>query len=88
MTNKFRSLKQLKGFMGHDIRESSVDFTINRILTEGEIEEVIAYCRHDVQKTLYIFMENIHEFQSQIELLKMFNLSSSTFQKRKHNCQP
>ena len=74
MTNRFRSLKQLEGFMGHDIRETSVSFDTMRKLTDEEIEEVIKYCRHDVQETMYIFMENIHEFESQIELLKMFNL--------------
>ena len=74
MTNRFRSLKQLEGFMGHDIRETSVSFDTMRKLTDEEIEEVIKYCRHDVQETMYIFMENIHEFESQIELLKMFEL--------------
>lgn len=74
MTNRFRSLKQLEGFMGHDIQETSISFDTMRKLTDEEIEEVIKYCRHDVQETMYIFMENIHEFESQIELLKMFNL--------------
>ena len=74
MTNKFRSLKQLEGFQGHDIKESSVDFTIGRELTEHEIEEVISYCRHDVHETMHIFMETKTEFESQLELLKMFNL--------------
>lgn len=49
MTNKFRSLKQLEGFQGHDIRETSVSFNISRELTEEEIEEVIKYCRHDLE---------------------------------------
>lgn len=74
MFNRFRSLKQLEGFMGHDIRETSISFDTMRKLTNEEIQEVIKYCRHDVQETMYIFMENIHEFESQIELLKMFEL--------------
>ncbi len=74
MFNRFRSLKQLEGFMGHDIQETSVSFDTMRKLTDEEIQEVIKYCRHDVQETMYIFMENIHEFESQIELLKMFEL--------------
>ncbi|MEW8985941.1 MAG: hypothetical protein AB2401_02850, partial [Bacillus sp. (in: firmicutes)] len=37
MTNKFRSLKQLEGFMGHDIRETSVSFDTMRKLTNEEI---------------------------------------------------
>ncbi|PER45282.1 hypothetical protein [Bacillus thuringiensis] len=82
MTNKFRSLKQLEGFQGHDIRETSVSFTIQRNLTE-EIEEVIKYCRHDVHETMHIFMETITEFESQVELLKMFNLPLRNISKTK-----
>ncbi|GAB2553590.1 hypothetical protein [Gracilibacillus alcaliphilus] len=74
MTNKFRSLKQLEGFQGHDIRESAIPFNLDRTLTEDEISEVIKYCRHDVQETMHIFTETISEFESQIELLKMFKL--------------
>ncbi|MBU5214994.1 hypothetical protein [Heyndrickxia oleronia] len=83
MTNKLRSLKQLEGFQGHDIRESSVDFTIDRELTEEEIEEVIKYCRHDVHETMHIFTANISEFESQVELLKMFNLPIRNISKTK-----
>ncbi len=83
MTNKLRSLKQLEGFMGHDIRESSVNFNIERPLTEKEIQEVIKYCRHDVHETMHIFTENISEFESQIELLKMFNLPLRNISKTK-----
>jgi hypothetical protein len=74
MTDKNRSLKQLEGFQGHNIKESSVSFDIDRPLTDKEIQEVIKYCRHDVHETMFIFMENIEEFESHIELLKMFNL--------------
>ncbi|MDZ4627086.1 hypothetical protein [Bacillus cereus] len=83
MTNKFRSLKQLEGFQGHDIRETSVSFNISRKLNEEEIEEVIKYCRHDVHETMHIFMETITEFESQVELLKMFNLPLRNISKTK-----
>jgi len=83
MTNKFRSLKQLEGFQGHDIRETSVSFNIRRELTEEEVEEVTKYCRHDVHETMHIFMETITEFESQIELLKMFNLPLRNISKTK-----
>ncbi|PEF99669.1 hypothetical protein [Bacillus toyonensis] len=83
MTNKFRSLKQLEGFQGHDIRETSVSFNISRELTKEEIEEVIKYCRHDVHETMHIFMETITEFESQVELLKMFNLPLRNISKTK-----
>lgn len=83
MTNKFRSLKQLEGFQGHDIRETSVSFNIRRELTEEEIEEVIKYCRNDVHETMHIFMETVTEFESQVELLKMFNLPLRNISKTK-----
>ena len=83
MTNKFRSLKQLEGFMGHDIRETSVSFDTMRKLTDEEVQEVIKYCRHDVQETMHIFAENINEFTSQMELLKMFDLPLRNISKTK-----
>lgn len=83
MTDKNKSLKQLEGFQGHNIKESSVSFDIKRGLTEKEIDEVIKYCRHDVHETMHIFMENIEEFQSQMELLKMFNLPLKNISKTK-----
>lgn len=83
MTDKNKSLKQLEGFQGHNIKESDVSFDIERPLTEKEIDEVIKYCRHDVHETMHIFMENIEEFQSQMELLKMFNLPLKYISKTK-----
>ena len=83
MTDRNRSLKQLEGFMGHDIRETTVSFDTMRKLTDEEIKEVIKYCRHDVRETMHIFAENIHEFTSQLELLKMFNLPMRYISKTK-----
>ncbi len=37
----FHGLKQLEGFMGNDIRETTVSFNIDRKLTEKELQEVI-----------------------------------------------
>lgn len=67
-------LKQLEGFMGHDIRETTVPFDIDRKLNAKELDEVIFYCRHDVKETIKVFEERIEEFTSQLELIKMFNL--------------
>ncbi|MFD2046032.1 hypothetical protein ACFSTA_12420 [Ornithinibacillus salinisoli] len=83
MINRLRSLKQLEGFMGHNIKESDVSFDIHRQLTDRELEEVIKYCRHDVHETMHIFMENITEFESQVDLLKMFNLPLRNISKTK-----
>ena len=42
-------LKSLEGFMGNDIRETSVPFDIDRKLTDAELEETVKYCRYDVR---------------------------------------
>ena len=66
-------LKTLEGFMGEDIRETTVPFNIDRKLTAGELDEVIFYCRHDVKETIKVFEKQSEEFTSQFELVKMFN---------------
>lgn len=66
-------LKTLEGFMGEDIRETTVPFNIDRKLTAGELDEVIFYCRHDVKETIKVFKKQSEEFTSQFELVKMFN---------------
>ena len=45
------SLKAIEGHLDLPIRESSVDFNINRPLTKEEIEETITYCKWDVDTT-------------------------------------
>lgn len=67
-------LKQVEGFMGDNIHESSIPFDIDRKLTDEEIEETIKYCTNDVEATIKIFMEMENEFNSQIDLIKTFNL--------------
>ena len=79
----FHSLKQLEGFMGENIKESSVPFNIERKLTDTEIEEVIEYCRHDVQQTIKVFEATKSEFDAQLALIDAFNLPANLFNKTK-----
>lgn len=74
MTDKFKGLKQLEGFMGNDIRETTVNFNIDRKLTPTEIEEVFFYCNHDVEQTMQVFINRKEEFESQMSLIKTFKL--------------
>lgn len=69
-----KGLKELEGHMGHSIEESTVDFNLNRELTESEIQEVIKYCIHDVEETIEVFKYRLEEFTSQRDLVKMFNM--------------
>ncbi len=73
----FRGLKELEGFMGNDIRETTVPFNLNRKLTPGEIDEVIQYCKHDVEQTMEVFINRIQEFETHLSLLKAFKLPLS-----------
>lgn len=67
-------LKSLEGFMGHDIKETSVPFDIDRKLTKEEIEETIKYCKHDVEQTVEVFLNRKEEFEAALELTKIFGL--------------
>ena len=70
----YNGLKTLEGFMGKNIVETSVPFNLNRKLTKAEIDETIYYCRHDVQNTIEVFIRRKPEFDSQMDLVKEFNL--------------
>lgn len=69
-----RSLKQLEGFMGHDIRETSVPFDIDRKLTPAEIEETFRYCAHDVEETVEVFLRRKVEFDAHLSLIRLFGM--------------
>ncbi|WP_025909319.1 DNA polymerase [Priestia flexa] len=79
----FHSLKQLEGFMGSRIKETSVPFDIDRPLTTDEINEVIDYCIHDVKQTIEVFENKQEEFDSQLALIEAFDLNMSMFTKTK-----
>lgn len=83
MTDRYRGLKELEGFMGSNIKETSVPFDIDRPLTEQEIQEVIEYCNHDVEQTMEVFLHRIEEFESHMGLIKMFKLPLSYIGKTK-----
>lgn len=71
------SLKVLEGFLGNNIHETSVPFDINRRLTHRELQETIEYCRFDVMNTIEVFLKRRTEFDSQMQLVKTFNLPLS-----------
>lgn len=71
MLNLDRGLKWFEGSMGNSIKESSVEFDIDRKLTPEEIEETIKYCRHDVQQTIELFLQRKEEFEGRMGLVKL-----------------
>lgn len=58
------SLKIIEANMGKDIMESSVDFTINRKLTEEELKEVLVYNERDVDAVIDIYNERQQYFSN------------------------
>ena len=78
-----KSLKELELFMGESIEESSIPFDLNRYPTKEEINELLEYCKHDVEMTYKVFLELIEEYESQEFLIDFFNLDDSCFKKTK-----
>jgi len=76
--NKNGSLKLLEGFMGNDIRETEVDFNLDRLLNKEEILQTIKYNIHDVEQTIEVFRLSINNFNSHIQLIDTFNLNKSS----------
>ena len=74
-------LKNLESFMNNDIKESDVDFKINRKLTQEELNESIKYCTHDVEQTIEVFVRRIDSFEARLGLLKLFNFDYSYMNK-------
>lgn len=74
MPSSMNSLKQLEGFMGNDMQETSVPFDIDRKLTNDEMIETIKYCKHDVEQTMEVFIRNKSEFDAHMNMLSTFNL--------------
>lgn len=83
MIDKTKSLKQLEGFMGNDIRETTVPFDIDRKLTDEEIQEVVKYCVHDVEQTIEVFKRQPEELESQKALVSAFDLPTIYMNKTK-----
>ena len=74
MSNIDRGLKSFEGFMGNNIKESSVPFDVDRKLTQKEIDETVQYCRHDVEQTIEVFLKkeaNDEPFAAHMGLVKL-----------------
>lgn len=66
------SLKQIEGNAGKSILESIIPFDIDRHLTDEEKEEVLRYCRYDVESTIFIYKLREHAyFHTKQKLVEM-----------------
>ena len=69
-----QGLKQLEGFMGNNIKETSVPFDLDRELTRHEVVETIKYCGHDVEQLIEVFKIRKTEYDAQMDLINTFHL--------------
>lgn len=76
-------LKTLESYMGNDIRETSVDFDIDRPLTPAEIRETLKYCTHDVKQLIEVFIQRKNDFNAHMSLITTFGLPLSYINKTK-----
>ena len=65
------SLKAFEGHRGRNIKETDVDFNIDRPLTDEELELEFVYCEFDVDATEDLFDLRFDYFNTKVELGEM-----------------
>ena len=72
------SLKAIEGNLKLPIVESSISFDIDRKLTPEELEEVIRYCKYDVDSTVKLYQERKENYIDAKALISdMYGLDKS-----------
>lgn len=77
MDNRGFSLKEHSGFMGIDIRETQVDFDIDRPLTDKERILNRIYCKNDVLATIKRMEQNSGMLLAKMAITGMFDLDKT-----------
>jgi hypothetical protein len=75
--NKGFSLKEHSAFLGINIKETEVDFDMDRPLTDEEKEKNIAYCMNDVLATEKRFEQNIGMLLAKATIALMFDMDKT-----------
>ncbi|QMS41974.1 DNA polymerase B-like protein [Enterococcus phage vB_EFaS_TV217] len=75
--NKGFSLKEHSAFLGINIKETEVDFDMDRPLTDEEKEKNIAYCMNDVLATEKRFEQNISMLLAKATIALMFDMDKT-----------
>ena len=71
------SLKAIEGHLGMSVQESTVSFTLDRPLTQGELDEIIFYCKHDVDTTEKLVEVRTEYLKSKMSVGRMVGLSDA-----------
>lgn len=77
IADKGLSLKAIEGNMYLPIVESSIPFDIGRKLTPEELEEVIKYCKNDVDATVKLYRERDEYITSKKIVGNMYGVSEA-----------
>lgn len=75
--NKGFSLKEHSAFLGINIKETEVDFDMDRPLTDEEKDKNIAYCKNDVLATEKRFEQNISMLLAKATIALMFDMDKT-----------
>lgn len=75
--NKGFSLKEHSAFLGINIKETEVDFDMDRPLTDEEKEKNVAYCKNDVLATEKRFEQNIGMLLAKATIALMFDMDKT-----------
>ena len=73
-TQQGLSLKAIEGHLGLSVEESTIDFNIDRPLTESELAELIHYCKHDVEATAELVRRRKSYLQTKLNIGRMVGL--------------
>lgn len=67
-------LKSSQANLGESIIETPIDFKLDRQLTKEEIQEVVKYCKNDVDSTINLFKIREDYFKAKFEVVNEFKL--------------
>lgn len=70
-----QSLKELEGNMCMDIQESTIDFNIDHPWTKEEFEEMLFYCKHDVDATERLIDERMGYLEAKASVAELIDMS-------------
>lgn len=70
-----QSLKELEGNMMMDIQESTIDFNIDHPWTKEEFEEMVYYCKHDVDATERLIDERMDYLEAKASVAELIGMN-------------
>lgn len=76
-TQRGLSLKAIEGHLGMSIQETTVDFNLDRPWTDEELDEMIYYCKHDVDATEKLIDVRSEYLKTKINIGKMAGLDEA-----------